>query len=196
MTSGMLAQFTPQQAPENESGEPEGSGGDPSHLIRHLDAAYNMARWLVRNKADAEDLVQEAYLRAVRSFHTFRGGESRPWLLAIVRHACCDWLRRNRLSPFQEASAEQMDACKAEAPSPEAILLQKRDAAAVRDALEGLPAHLREVILLHEFEHLPYKEIATIVSVPIGTVMSRLSRARERLACTLDDRRRTQTQRP
>jgi RNA polymerase sigma-70 factor (ECF subfamily) len=186
MTSGMLAQFTPRQAPRYESGEPEGSRGDPSQLIQHLDAAYNMARWLVRNEADAEDVVQEAYLRAVRCFHTLRGSESRPWLLTIVRHICYDWLRRARLSPLQEASAEQMDSCQAAAPSPEAILLQKSNAAAVRAALEGLAAHFREVILLREFEQLPYKEIAAITGVPIGTVMSRLSRARERLVWALD----------
>ena len=95
---------TERQAPDHKSGGPEGSRGDTSHLVQHLDAAYNMARWLVRNAADAEDLVQEAYLRAVRSFHTLRGNESRPWLLAIVRNTCYDWLRRGRQSPLQEAS--------------------------------------------------------------------------------------------
>ena len=132
---------TKRHAVEPQSGELEGAGGDMSQLIQHLDAAYNLARWLVRSEADAEDLVQEAYLRAVRSFHTLRRTESRPWMLAIVRNCCYDWLRRRGLSPLRKASAEEVDAFEADAPSPEAMVLQKEDAAAVRDALDRLPPH-------------------------------------------------------
>jgi RNA polymerase sigma-70 factor (ECF subfamily) len=159
-----------------------------AHLIQHLDAAYNLARWLVRNESDAEDLVQEAYLRAVHSYHSLRGAESRPWMLAIVRNACYDWLRRGRLSPFLAASQDQIDRLEASSPSPEAILLEKEDAVAVRHALDGLPPHLREVLILREFEHLKYKEIAAIAGIPTGTVMSRLSRARKHLECSLGRR--------
>lgn len=178
---------------ERQANKPEEAQGDITHLVRHLDAAYNLARWLVRNQADAEDLVQEAYLRAARSFHTLRGTESRPWLLAIVRNVCYDWLRRGHLSPLREASAQEIDASRADAPSPEAILLQKGDAAAVRDALERMPEHFREVIILREFEQMPYKDIAAISGVPPGTVMSRLSRARKQLVRSLGPHRRATT---
>jgi RNA polymerase sigma-70 factor (ECF subfamily) len=151
------------------------------HLIRHLDAAYNLARWLVRNETEAEDLVQEACLRAVRSFHTLREGESRPWLLSIVRNVCYDWLKRCRQMPCAEKLPYELEAIQSAGPSPEAILLRKGGSEAVREALGSLPHHLREVIILREFEELSYKEIASILEVPRGTVMSRLSRARRQL---------------
>lgn len=176
-----------------EPQEPEGTRGDLTSLVEHLDAAYNLARWLVRSQEDAEELVQESYLRAVRSFHTLRGGESRPWLLAIVRNACYDWLRRGRLTPLWEACAADIDTFAADAPSPEAVLLKKRAAAAVRHALDRLPPHLREVIILREFEQLRYREIAAIAGVPKGTVMSRLSRARKQLEWALGPRTAMQT---
>jgi RNA polymerase sigma-70 factor (ECF subfamily) len=178
---------------KRQEDKPAETPGDITHLVRHLDAAYNLARWLVRNQADAEDLVQEAYLRAAGSFHTFRGCESRPWLLAIVRNACYDWLRRGHRSPLREASPEEIAASKADAPSPEAILLQKGDAVAVKDALERLPAHFREVIILREFEQMPYKDIAAISGVSTGTVMSRLSRARKLLVRSLGPHGRAAT---
>lgn len=172
----------------------EGPPGDMEHLVQHLDAAYNLARWLVRNETDAEDLVQEAYLRAVRSFHTLRGSESRAWMLAIVRNTCYSWLGRGRLNPVRDASAEEIDRFEADTPSPEEILLRKVDAQAVRDALERLPPHLREVIVLREFEQLPYKDIAVIAGVPTGTVMSRLFRARKQLEWSLGVSQRAATE--
>ena len=163
---------------------------DIAHLVDHLDAAYNLARWLLRNHSDAEDVVQESYVRAVHSYHSFRGIDTRPWMLAIVRNACYDWMRRGHPGRIHPASDDQLERLEARAPSPEATLLEKEDAAAVRHALEGLPVHLREVVVLREFEDLRYKEIAALAGIPIGTVMSRLSRARKHLECSLSERRR------
>ena len=159
----------------------ENALGDVSHLVRHLDAAYNLARWLVRNETDAEDVVQDAYLRAVRSFHTFRGCETRPWFLAIVRNVCYDWLRRGGLVSQQEISPEEMDDIRCGGPTPEAVLLQKGDRDALRAALDRLTPRLKEVIILRELEQMSYKEIAATSGIPEGTVMSRLSRARKQL---------------
>jgi RNA polymerase sigma-70 factor (ECF subfamily) len=170
--------------------QPEAIPGEVKDLVRHLNAAYNLARWLLRNEADAEDVVQEAYLRAVRSFHTLRGSDSRPWLMGIVRNACYDWQRRTYRMPHQEISPEQLDAIHSSGPSPEAILLQKGESEAVREALASLPPHLREVIILREVEEMSYKEIANVSGIREGTVMSRLSRARRQLARSGTPRRR------
>ncbi len=150
-----------------------------AQLVSHLAAAYDLARWLVRNETDAEDVVQEAYVRAFLYLHTFRGGESRPWLLAIVRNACYDRLRRGQAD--SESADKDVDCYQADTPSPETILLRKRDAEALHDALERLPSHLREVLVLREWERMPCKDIAEITGVPRGTVMSRLWRARQQL---------------
>jgi RNA polymerase sigma-70 factor (ECF subfamily) len=149
-------------------------------VLPHLDAAYNLARWLTRSEADAEDVVQEAVLRAFRYFSGFHGHEGRPWLLGIVRHTCYTWLRQNRaqelLTPLDESQDfESRDL------NPEELLLQSADTQMVRRALEELPVEFREVLLLREFEGLSYKEIAGITDLPLGTVMSRLARARKRL---------------
>jgi RNA polymerase sigma factor (sigma-70 family) len=150
-----------------------------AELVLHLDAAHNLARWLVRNETDAEDVVQDAYVRAFRYLHTLRGGESRPWLMAIVRNACYDWLRRGRAAG--ESADEDIDRFETDTPDPETVLLRKSEAEALRDGLERLPSHLREVLVLREWERMPYKDIAGITGVPCGTVMSRLSRARQQL---------------
>jgi RNA polymerase sigma factor (sigma-70 family) len=181
-----VAADTDQPAVEPLTLEREGVRGDAAHLVLHLDAAYNLARWLVGNRADAQDVVQEAYLRAVRSIHTFRGSGSRPWLLAIVRNTCYDWLRRGRRDLLREASTQEIDSFACGTQSPEAILLQKGEAAVVHDALNRLPPHYREIIILRDFEQLSYKHIATIVDVPQGTVMSRLFRARKQLEEVLE----------
>lgn len=162
---------------------------DVADLVNHLDAAYSLARCLLRNPSDAEDAVQEACLRAVHYYHGLRGSNSRHWMLAIVRNACYDWMSRGRASGHHAPSDDHLEGLKADAPSPEAVLLEKEDAAAVRQALEALPAHLREVIVLREFEDLHYKEIAALAGIPIGTVMSRLSRARKHLESLLSERR-------
>ena len=150
-------------------------------LLPHLDAAYNLARWLTRNDQDAEDVVQEAFLRALRFFGSFRGGDGRSWLLAIVRNACYDWLQRRAGPDQMMAFDEEIHAPQAAADDPEHLLLQRADRQIVRRALEALPPVWREVLILRELEGLSYKEIARVVGIPVGTVMSRLARARTRL---------------
>ena len=147
-------------------------------ILPHLDAAYNLARWLVRNPQDAEDVAQEAYMRALTFFDSFRGGDGRPWLLAIVRHTCYTWLRKNRGHELTELDPEQHVA---QEENPEQMELQKADAETLRRAIEGLPSEFREVLVLRELEEMSYKELARILEIPIGTVMSRLARARKKL---------------
>jgi RNA polymerase sigma-70 factor (ECF subfamily) len=150
-------------------------------VVPHLSTAYNLARWLTRNDQDAEDVVQEAYLRAWKFFGGFRGGESRPWLLTIVRRTCYTWLQHNRAQePVIEFDEERHSVASAEA-NPEALLLHQVETQELRHALEALPVEFREVIILRELEDCSYKEIAAITGVPLGTVMSRLARARQRL---------------
>lgn len=151
-------------------------------LLPHLDAAYNLARWLTRDERDAEDIVQEAYLRAIKHFATFRGGNARPWVLTIVRNTYYTWIHRNRLTEALDPSDVEEDALISETPNPEMLLLQESDKQMVRRALQKLPTHFLEVIVLREFEELSYQQIADLVQVPIGTVMSRLARARKLLA--------------
>jgi len=157
-------------------------------VLPHLDAAYNLARWLTRNEQDAQDAVQEAYLRAFRYFPGMRGGPARPWLMKIVRNTCYTWLRANR--PLQEAAEfdENLFPPDFRAPDPEEAVLQSDNGAVVRRALEELPVNFREVLILREIEGMSYKEIAEIIGVPIGTVMSSLSRARSLLRQILEDR--------
>jgi RNA polymerase sigma-70 factor, ECF subfamily len=150
-------------------------------VLPHLDSAFNLARWLVRDPHDAEDAVQEAYLRAFKFFASFRGGDARAWLLAIVRNTCHTWMQQERQHSSMTADDVDLDALADDAPSPEASILRRADDEAVRRAIEDLPAEFREVVVLRELEGLSYKEIAEISDVPIGTVMSRLSRARQRL---------------
>jgi len=162
-------------------------------VLPHLDAAYNLARWLTRNEQDAQDAVQEAYLRAFRYFPGMRGGPARPWLMKIVRNTCYTWLRANR--PLQEAAEfdENLFPPDFRAPDPEEAVLQSDNGAVVRRALEELPVNFREVLILREIEGMSYKEIAEIIGVPIGTVMSSLSRARSLLRQILEDRLKRDT---
>ena len=150
-------------------------------VLPHLDAAYNLARWLTRNEPDAQDAVQEAYLRAFRHFSDFRGGNGRAWLLKIVRNTCYSWLRVNR--PLQDATEfdENLFAPGVRSPNPEEAVLQNDNGTLVREALQELPPNLREVLILRELEGMSYREIAAITGMPAGTVMSSLSRARDRL---------------
>jgi RNA polymerase sigma-70 factor (ECF subfamily) len=154
-------------------------------VMPHLDAAYNLARWLTHNTQDAEDVVQEAYMRALRFFPSFRGGNARAWLLAIVRNTCFTWLHANR--PLQSAAEfdENLAPPDSLAQNPEELALHTDASTLVRKALEKLPPHLREILVLRELEGLSYREIAEITSIPVGTVMSSLSRARQRLRQTL-----------
>lgn len=150
-------------------------------VLPHLDAAYNLARWLTRNGHDAEDVVQEAYVRALRFFPGFRGGDARAWLMKIVRNASYTWLHTNR--PLQEAAEfdENLSPPDVRAPNPEEAVLQNVNDTLVRKALEQLPLRFREVLIMRELEGMSYKEIAEITEMPVGTVMSSLSRARDRL---------------
>jgi RNA polymerase sigma-70 factor (ECF subfamily) len=148
-------------------------------MLPHLDAAYNLARWLTRNEDDAQDVVQEAYLRALRFFDGFRGGDGRAWLLAVVRNTALTWLRRER-GPARMSFDEEIHGA-GEAATVETQLVEGVRFAELRGCLELLPVEFREVMVMREMEEMPYRDIAEAANVPIGTVMSRLSRARQRL---------------
>jgi len=150
-------------------------------VLPHLDAAYNFARWLTRNEQDAQDVTQEAYLRAFRFFPGFRGGDARAWIMKIVRNTCYSWLRENRRLQDATEYDENLIPDDCPAPNPEEVVFQKDSATLVQKALERLPADFREVLILRELEGMSYKEIAAITGMAPGTVMSSLSRARDRL---------------
>jgi len=150
-------------------------------VLPHLDAAYNLARWLVRSPADADDVVQEAFLRALRFFDGFRGGDSRSWILKIVRNTCYSWMRKNRPAELADEFDETMHSSEASAENAERALVSRAEGDRVRKALETLPVAFREVLVLREIEELSYKEICEVTAMPMGTVMSSLSRARRRL---------------
>jgi RNA polymerase sigma-70 factor (ECF subfamily) len=150
-------------------------------VLPHLQVAYNLARWLTRNDQDAEDVVQEAYLRAWKFFGSFHGAASRPWLLTIVRRTCYTWLQHNHAHEGMTEFDDARHSIASEEANPETLLLHRVDAQELRHALEALPIEFREVIILRELEDCSYKEIAAITGVPLGTVMSRLARARQRL---------------
>jgi RNA polymerase sigma-70 factor (ECF subfamily) len=154
-------------------------------VLPHLDAAYNLARWLTRNDHDAEDLVQEANLRAFRFFGGFQGGDARAWLLAVVRNVCYSFLKKRHDRGPAVAFDEEIHSGDADEYNPERLALRHDDRRLLRDALEDLPVEYREVIVLRELEGCSYKEIAVIADVPLGTVMSRLTRARKRLEVCL-----------
>jgi RNA polymerase sigma factor (sigma-70 family) len=153
-------------------------------LLPHLDAAYAFARYLCRDATAAEDVVQDAYLRAFRGFHGYRGGDAKAWLFAVVRSSFLDWARGQRrwdALTAEEAGEEIAD----DADSAEDLLLREADDAAVRAAVEALPDPFREALVLRELQDLSYRQIAEITAAPIGTVMSRLARARRMLAVGL-----------
>ncbi len=173
-------------------------------IVPHLDAAYNLARWLTGKEHDAEDVVQEAYLRAYQFFDSFHGaggprarfsppgwaeaqgeGRGRAWLLTIVRNTCYTWLEHNRIRESTQTFDEETHSETATAASPESELVRKENRQLVQEALAKLPAEFREIIVLRELEGLSYQEIAGIAAIPLGTVMSRLARARERLVESL-----------
>ena len=154
-------------------------------VMPHLDAAYNLARWLTRNEHDAQDMVQEAYLRALRFFGGFHGTDARAWLLTIVRNTCYTWLKRKQAPEFSCDFEEAVMTKESEEPDPESSHELKVQAQLINEAIEKLPVEFREVVILRELEELSYKEIAAITGIPIGTVMSRLSRARKRLLVLL-----------
>ena len=148
-------------------------------VLPHLDSAVNLARWLLKNRSDAEDVVQESMLRACRFFDRFRGGDARAWLLQIVRNSCYSWFEKNQRSELMTEFNEELHG--PAATNPETLAEQADERRRLTKALEGLPARYREVIVLRELEGCSYKEIAEITGIPIGTVMSTLSRARQQL---------------
>lgn len=155
-----------------------------SQLLLHLDAAYTLARYLVRDEHDAQDVVQEAMLRALKYFDGFAGGDIRAWLLSIVRNCAMDWHRTHRIERNAIGIDDEVLASDDEA---DGRAIRASEQQRVTRAVESLPVEFREVIVLREVEELSYKEISEIVGVPIGTVMSRLSRARRQLALLLGD---------
>ena len=158
--------------------------------LPHLDAAYNLARWLVRDSQEAEDIVQEAYLRAFKYLDSFHGEDGRAWLLAIVRNTCYSFLEHQRREAVETSFDEEVHGLEgfgsATAPdrsetTPETLLGQEADRRLIHQALERLPLEFREILVLREFEDLSYKEIAAVAGIPLGTVMSRLARGRQLL---------------
>src|SRR5258706_12338715 len=154
-------------------------------VMPHLDAAYNLARWLVRDPHAAEDIVQDAYLRAFRYFDSFRGDDARPWLLGIVRNTCYSWLQSVKRSPEQVEFDEEIEMDESaeitmaigRSESPETLLLRKVERTEINAAIQSLPVSFREVIILREIEEMPYDSIAAIMRIPVVMVMTRLSRA-------------------
>ncbi|MGB9474623.1 MAG: sigma-70 family RNA polymerase sigma factor [Candidatus Udaeobacter sp.] len=150
-------------------------------MLPHLDAAHNLARWLLRNEQDAQDVVQEAYLRAFRSFDGFRGSNGRAWLLTIVRNTSYTLLKKNHAVDLTTTFDEEIHATAHESVSPETILERAEDAKLMTNAMDQLPAEFREILILRHQEELSYKEIGDTLKIPAGTVMSRLARARAKL---------------
>jgi RNA polymerase sigma-70 factor, ECF subfamily len=151
-------------------------------VLPHLDAAYNLARWLTRNDQDAQDVTQEACMRAFRFFDGYRGGNMRAWLLTIVRNTCYTWLHQNRLPDSAEVFDEEIHSAEISGGAdPEIQALASADKETLRRALEDLPDVYREALVLRELEGMSYREIENIMSVSMGTVMSRIARGRTRL---------------
>ena len=151
-------------------------------VLPHLDAAHNLARWLTRNDQDAQDVTQEAFLRAFRFFDGYQGGNMRAWLLTIVRNTCYTWLHQNRPPDFNVEFDEEIHSSESSGGAdPELQVLASADKETVHRALAELPGIFREVLVLREIEELSYKEISNVTGVPMGTVTSGLSRTRQRL---------------
>src|SRR5881394_3298422 len=150
-------------------------------MLPHMDAAHNLAKWLLRNEQDAQDVVQEAYLRAFKSFGGFHGSNGRAWLLTIVRNTSYTLLKKNRAVDLTTTFDEEIHAFGHDSASPATILEHAEDAELIRGVMDKLPTEFREILTLRHQEGLSYKEIADIVKIPTGTVMSRLARARAKL---------------
>jgi RNA polymerase sigma-70 factor (ECF subfamily) len=150
-------------------------------MLPHMDAAHNLAKWLLRNEEDAQDVVQEAYLRAFKSFSGFHGSNGRAWLLTIVRNTSYTLLKKNRAVDLTTTFDEEIHVAGDESASPATVLEHSENAELIREAMDALPAEFREILTLRHQEGLSYKEIAAIAEIPPGTVMSRLARARGKL---------------
>jgi RNA polymerase sigma-70 factor, ECF subfamily len=154
-------------------------------VLPHLGVAYRLARWLMRNEQDAEDVVQEASLRAFRYFRTFTGGDGRAWFLRIVRNTCSGW-RGHRVEALTDPFDEEQHRSARPTSDPETLLLQTDDATLIARAMRTLPDGVHQLLVLRELEGLSYRELADVIGIPMGTVMSRLSRAREALRAAVD----------
>ena len=176
--------------PEGDPGKVNNSAGNERAklalfeelILPHLDAAHNLARWLTGDADDAQEVVQEAYLRAFRYFDSYNGGDSKSWLLTIVRNTAFTWRSSRRQEPAAESFDESNHSSGSAAQSPEERLVNAANAAILRSCIEALPLEFREVLIMRELEEMSYRQISEVVCIPVGTVMSRLSRARKRLA--------------
>jgi RNA polymerase sigma-70 factor (ECF subfamily) len=161
-------------------------------VLPHLNAAYNMARWMTRNTSDAEDITQEAMLRAFRFFDTFRGENGRVWLMTIVRNTCLTWIRRQLPQQNSAEFDERLHSDLEASLTPESEYLRQATGEQVRRAIEHLPPEYREVVLMRELEQMSYKEIAVVTQSPLGTIMSRISRGRSMLRQLIAAQRRAE----
>ena len=176
-----IVKFAIVKKTEPDHAEPAELASFEQAMLPHLDAAHNLARWLLRNEQDAQDVVQEAYLRAFRSFAGFRGTSGRAWLLTIVRNTSYTLLKKNRAADLTTPFDEETHASGHESASPATLLERAEDSELIKNAMEELPAEFREILILRHQESLSYNEIGETLKIPIGTVMSRLARARGKL---------------
>ena len=170
---------------DRRSVSPGGGESFDTVVVPHLDAGYRLARWLMRDEHAAQDVVQEASLRAFRYFRTFVGGDGRAWFLRIVRNTCYSWRRTDHQAQTDAFDEKQHSSARPQS-NPETLLLQTDDATLIARALGRLPDHFHQLLVLRELEGLSYRELSDVIGIPMGTVMSRLSRAREALRSALD----------
>src|SRR5882724_2236675 len=188
-SSAKIVKFVALKKPKEEGAAQEQElASFEALMLPHLDAAQNLAKWLLRNEQDAQDVVQEAYLRALKSFSGFHGSNGRAWLLTIVRNTSYTLMKKNRAADLTTTFDEEIHASSYESVSPATILENAENAELIREAMDELPVQFREILVLRHLEGLSYKEIADIAQIPPGTVMSRLSRARDRFKQCLADR--------
>jgi len=166
---------------EQETAQEQEQASFETLMLPHLDAAYNLAKWLLRNEDDARDVVQEAYLRAFKSFGGFHGSNGRPWLLTIVRNTAYNLIKKNQTANLTTTFDEEEHVPDRESPSPATLLAHDEERTLVRRAIDQLPDEFREIVVLRHLEGLSYKEIADVAHLAPGTVMSRLARARAKL---------------
>ena len=176
-----IVKFVPLKNEEQGAAQEQELASFEALMLPHLDAAQNLAKWLLRNEQDAQDVVQEAYLRALKSFGGFHGSNGRAWLLTIVRNTSYTLMKKNRAVDLTTTFDEEKHAMDHESVNPAALLERTEDAELVREAMDYLAAEFREILVLRHLEGLSYKEIADIAQIPPGTVMSRLARARGKL---------------
>jgi len=176
-----VVKFAVIQGQQGEGAQEHELASFEAMMLPHMDAAHNLARWLLRNEQDAQDVVQEAYLRAFKSFGGFHGSNGRAWLLTIVRNTSYTLLKKNRAADLTTTFDEEIHAVDHESVSPATILEHAEDAELIKNAMDDLPAEFREILTLRHQESLSYNEIGEMLKIPIGTVMSRLARARGKL---------------